>query len=378
MSFKNIANFFGLPIASGTIAAIVLLLIFPRLNEPEIRENSLLPSDPLSPSGHWIGPTSYSDAVARAAPSVVNIWTQKKVKNRTHPLFNDPNFKRLYNSSQATTRFQTSLGSGVIVSPEGFILTNLHVIEGAQEIRIQMQDGREAQAQIIGSDYDTDLAVLKVELDNLKPISLGNYMSAKVGDIVLAIGNHSVGRTVTQGIISAKGRRYGLGTGADMIQTDAAINPGNSGGALVDAFGNLLGINRMTLSENQATGISFAIPVDTAITALNDIIEHGSVVRGWLGFSVELIIREQLSPQGLVRFPVLLVTGVAPNGPAELSGLRAGDLITKFNDRPSTDESYVHRLSSKLKPDDNVKIEVIRNNELATLNATASTEPEQP
>jgi serine protease DegS len=377
LSVKNIIRFAGWPIISGIIAAVILLALFPRLNEPEIRENSLLSNDFLTPSSgsEWSGPTSYATAVSRAAPSVVNIYTNKQVTSRTHPLFSDPNFQRLYNTSQIGTYTITSLGSGVIVSEEGFILTNHHVIIGAQAIKVQLQDGRIADVKIVGADYLTDLAVLKIELDDLHPISLGNYLSAKVGDVVLAIGNHNVGRTVTQGIISAKGQRLNLDTSADMIQTDAAINPGNSGGALIDAYGNLIGINRSI--QEKATGISFAIPVDTAINALNDIITHGQVVRGWLGFNTDLVIHEQTSLEGSKRFPVLLVTATHPQSPAADAGLRIGDLITHFNGRAATDEAYMRRLSAEIKPKDKVKISVLRRNEIRDIDVIAETAPDQ-
>jgi len=375
LSFNKLIRFAGWPVVSGIIAAIILLVIFPRLNEPEIREDGLLSNESLTPSSEWNGSASYAKAVSRAAPSVVNIYTNKQVKNRSHPLVNDLNFRRLYNTSRTGTHTITSLGSGVIVSEEGLILTNLHVINGSQEIKVQLQDGRIAEVKVIGADYVTDLAVLKVELENIQPISRGNYASTKVGDVVLAIGNHNVGRTVTQGIISAKGQRLNLDTSADMIQTDAAINLGNSGGALIDAYGNLIGINRSI--QERATGISFAIPIDTAISVLNDIIKHGRVVRGWLGFNSELVFHEQLSSDGPRRLPVLLVTATHPQSPAAAAGLRMGDLITHFNDRLATDEAYIRRLSSEMKPNDNVKINVLRNNEIHNIEVTAVSAPDQ-
>lgn len=278
---------------------------------------------------------------------------------------------------------QSALGSGVIVSEDGYILTNNHVISGAEEITVLLRDGREARAILIGTDRESDLAVLKITLDNLTAIRVGTPGNAQVGDVVLAIGNpFGVGQTVTQGIISATGRD-GLTVGlsefeSNFIQTDAAINPGNSGGALTDAYGNLLGINTAIINKARGStpiGIGFAIPADTAMKVLQDIVELGHVVRGWLGIEAQ-----QLSPKLAQSFNLdftngVIITAIYNNGPAHLAGLRAGDVITRINQQPVGDGRNSMIQISQSKPGDSVAIEVLRNGKIQIIQATVGTKP---
>lgn len=245
------------------------------------------------PSGNQHS-SSFSAAVNRAAPAVVNISTRKKIQQERHPLFDDPLFRHFFNSADVPKqqRMSSALGSGVIINKSGYLLTNHHVIESAEEIFVSTYDGRNYRAEIVGSDQATDLAVLKIPSASLQAITLGEPQQARIGDVVLAIGNpFNIGQTVTQGIISATGR-YGLGLNdyENFIQTDAAINPGNSGGALIDINGNLLGINTAILNRDNSgssTGIGFAIPSDLAVNIMNDIITSGEAIRGWLGIEAQ-------------------------------------------------------------------------------------------
>ncbi|WP_082353961.1 trypsin-like peptidase domain-containing protein [Marinagarivorans algicola] len=330
-------------------------------------------------------PASYAQAVQHAAHAVVNIYTRKKFTNERRPLFNDPLFRHFFNNADSSRqeRMQSALGSGVIVTQSGYLLTNNHVIQGADEIVVQLQDGRDAQADLIGIDKENDLAVLKIALDQLTAISI-NERPLMVGDVVLAVGNpFGMGQTVTQGIISAVGR-YGLGinTFENFIQTDAAINPGNSGGALIDAYGNLVGINTAMLDrigENNLNGIGLAIPAETALQSLSDIIEFGRVVRGWLGVTAQPITPQLASRYRLPSPHGLLVTGVYKNGPAHIAGLTPGDIIIKVNDQKVNNGlSGSLRSMQEVKesrPGEEVKLEVYRNNTPLTITAVLSINP---
>ena len=340
-------------------------------------------------SGGWQGPVSYSQAVQKAAPAVVNIYTRKKLQRARHPLFDDPLFRHFFNSADTSRqeRMQSALGSGVIVTETGYLLTNNHVIQGADEIVVQLQDGREAQADLIGIDKENDLAVLKINLDQLTAITTTAHQNSRVGDVVLAIGNpFGMGQTVTQGIVSAVGR-YGLGINdfENFIQTDAAINPGNSGGALIDTSGNLVGINSAILDRignNNLNGIGLAIPAETAMQSLNDIIEFGRVVRGWLG-----VAATEISPQVASRYRLpstngLLVTGIYSGGPAHKAGLEPGDFITKVNN-----QKVMSGLNGGLRsmqavkesrPGEEIVLEVFRNGQTLTITAVTSVSPTTP
>lgn len=373
-------NDFGWPILAGLLAATVAVLLFPQLTGQHFVTGGATESLSARDGSALAPVSSYAPAVRRAAPSVVNIYTRKKVPESKHPLLNDPFFRRFFNNNNVPQqqRMESSLGSGVIVSSDGFILTNHHVISGAEEILTLLHDGREANARVIGTDPETDLAVLKIDLDGLQPSIIGDLQHTEVGDIVLAIGNpFGVGQSVSQGIISAKGRKdLGLNTFENFIQTDAAINPGNSGGALVDLHGNLLGINSAILNENSSVGIGFAIPSDTAIKVLDDIIKNGRVIRGWLGVEAQRLAPQIAQRLGIEPPAALLITDVHVAGPAFQSGLKPGDVITHINGQRVGDGASGMNLIAQLSPGDPISLKVIRRDQHLTIAAIAGTRPQ--
>jgi len=283
---------------------------------------------------------SYADAVASSASSVVTIYTSKTVKEKPHPLLEDPIFSQFFGDQlerRQHSHSETNLGSGVIIDSEGYILTNQHVIDGADEILISLADGRGSQAVLIGEDKDTDIAILQIPMSGLNGIRVADSRSLRVGDVVLAIGNPlNVGQTVTMGIVSATGRnRIGLNTFENFIQTDAAINPGNSGGALVNARGELIGINTAIFSQTVgAQGIGFAIPISLALDIMQQIIEFGEVTRGWLGVEGTEISRRAALATGDPGLKGALIVGVFVNSPADMAGIRAGDIVVAVNGNP--------------------------------------------
>jgi len=325
------------------------------------------------------GPVSYADAVTLAAPAVVNLYTTKVINKPNHPLFEDPQFRRFFgDNSPKQKRMESSLGSGVIMSPEGYILTNNHVTSGADQIVVALKDGRETLARVIGSDPETDLAVLKIDLKNLPAITIGRSDSIRIGDVTLAIGNpFGVGQTVTMGIISATGRnQLGLNNYEDFIQTDAAINPGNSGGALVDANGNLTGINTAIFSKSGGSqGIGFAIPVKLAMEVMKSIIEHGQVIRGWLGIEVQPLTQELAESFGLSGRPGIVVAGIFRDGPAQKAGLQLGDVILSIDGEPAGDGRRSMNQVARIKPTDKVTIQVMRNGKELKLTAEIGLRP---
>ena len=373
-------QFLRWPVVFGLLTAIIILDYVPRLWNPQATN----PQTALHTAAPSRGPYSYADAVAVAAPAVVNIYTSKTVKPQLPAFLNDPAFRRFLdrNNIHQKERVQRSLGSGVIITPEGYLLTNNHVISGADEILVLLQDGREALAKLIGADPETDLAVLKIELDNIETIPIGDPSQARVGDVVLAIGNpYGFGQTVTQGIISATGR-YGLklSTYENFIQTDAAINPGNSGGALVDAEGRLLGINTAfyTTKSGGSQGIGLATPSDLAIRIMEDIIQYGKVIRGWLGIEVQALNPAYAQANKLPINNGIIVTGTYPGGPAERSGLRTGDIITYINGQPVGDGQAGMNYIAATRPNEEVSIDIIRDGNKMNLNATVGSRPDSP
>jgi serine protease DegQ len=320
-------------------------------------------------------PGSLSPAAKRAAPAVVSISIKQAITKNPHQ--NDPWFRFFYGDREEDDP-QGGLGSGVIVSPEGYILTNFHVIEGAQEIEVTLSDSRKATAKLIGADPDTDLAILRIQLDRLPVIALGNSDSLQVGDRVLAIGNpFGVGQTVTSGIVSALGRnQLGINTFENFIQTDAAINPGNSGGALVDVQGNLLGINTAIYSRSGGNmGIGFAIPVSTARQVLEGIVKDGQVTRGWLGVEPTEITPEMAETFGLKQTQGVIITGVLQDGPAAKAGIKPGDVLLRVagKDIQNVGELLTHIAS--LPPGQQVKVELARRNAAMTLDVTPAQRP---
>ncbi|MEH6543494.1 MAG: trypsin-like peptidase domain-containing protein [Porticoccaceae bacterium] len=379
MSFSKRANTIW-PIITGLLAAALILTISARVQQPAPEPQTIgSVIGNLAPVRTITKDTvSYSDAVQRAAPAVVNIYTRTLLPQRLHPLmFNDPLFQRYYNKSAQPQqqRMASSLGSGVILSDDGFILTNHHVVAGADEIIVLLYDGREAQAQLVGSDIETDLAVLRITLEKLSPIAIGNSSQTRVGDVVLAIGNpFGLGQSVSQGIISARGRNgLGLSTFENFLQTDAAINQGNSGGALIDAYGNLLGINSATLNESSSVGIGFAIPVKTVIKVLEDIVQYGKVIRGSLGIQAQQLSPEIARRIGLSPPNALIITHVQIGSPAHTAGLQPRDIITHINSRLVSDGAHAANLIADLKPGDPVRLRIVRDNQIIDLTAIAGT-----
>ncbi len=376
----RLLRYFGWPALFGLIIAAVVTAFFPQFigNDASAPQNSV--SQTIAPQATTDLVTSYAAAVRRAAPSVVNIYTRNRF---SHPLANDPVFLRFSGGSNMPQkqRMESSLGSGVIVDERGFILTNNHVVENAQQIVALLYDGREAVATVIGTDVDSDLAVLKIDLDQLTAIPRANDSSeakSEVGDIVLAIGNpFGIGQSVSQGIISATGRSgLSLNRYENYLQTDAAINPGNSGGALIDAYGNMVGINSATLNETSFVGIGFAIPSDMAIKVLDDIITHGRVIRGWLGVEVQPLAPRIAAQLELASPSALMITAVPIHGPAYNSGLQPGDIITHINGQAVSDGSSEINLIADLTPGDPIELRIIRKDIWMTIKAIAGIRPE--
>ena len=306
---------------------------------------------------------SFRNAAQRASPAVVSINTSKAPIN--HPQSNDPWF-RFFFGDQAQDQPQTGLGSGVIVSPAGYILTNNHVIEEADQIEVLLTDGRKSAAQVIGTDPETDLAILKVNLTDLPVITLGDSDALVIGDPVLAIGNpFGVGQTVTSGIVSALGRtQLGINTFENFIQTDAAINPGNSGGALVDTNGHLMGINTAIYSRSGGSmGIGFAIPTSTARSVMEAIVRDGQVTRGWIGVEPQDLGPELAESFGLPAGKGVIITGVLQNGPAAQAGIRPGDVITAVGDREVNSVAQLLSAVAALQPEQPATLQVVRKGE---------------
>ena len=321
---------------------------------------------------------SYRIASQRAMPAVVNIFTTKAAKRSPHPFDNDPFFRRFFGDNGTPDERQLSLGSGVIISPDGYILTNNHVIESADEIEVAFADGRKARGKLVGTDPETDLAVVKVELKNLPSITLAKLDNAKVGDVVLAIGNpFGVGQTVTMGIVSALGRNHlGINTFENFIQTDAAINPGNSGGALVDTDGHLLGINTAIYSRSGGSlGIGFAIPVTTVKTVMESIIRNGQVVRGWIGVEPQDITPELAESFGLQKSSGTIIAGVLKGGPADRAGVKPGDILLSVADKPVSDTVSMLNLVAQLTPGDKVPLTVLRKAQETRLDVVVGKRP---
>ena len=343
-----------------------------RLNQP-----TLINVAPESTSTTPVA--SYRAAAKKAMPAVVNIYTSKQVRTQRHPLEDDPVFRRFFgDQTPQQTQRVSSLGSGVIVSSEGYILTNHHVVVAADEIEVLLSDGRTAPAKIVGSDPETDLAVIRVALKNLPTITFGNAMKTEVGDIVLAIGNpFGVGQTVTMGIVSALGRTHlGINTFEDFIQTDAPINPGNSGGALVDIQGNLIGVNSAIFSKTGGSqGIGFAIPEHLAKKVMQQIIQHGEVVRGWLGVSMRDMNAETAQAFNLPNVGGTLVVGVLRNGPAERAGIQPGDILLGVNGKTLPDSAALLTYVAQLAPGTQAQVSLQRKTKLYTINASIAKRP---
>ncbi len=370
---------------SATVALGVLFII--ALFKPDLLrwqsqpQRLTIQQAPRAATTPLIPGESFAPAAEKVIPSVVNVFTQKQVRSPTHPALEDPVFRYFFGDRQdARPRQVSNLGSGVIVSSNGYLLTNQHVVEAADEIQVALADGRTVPARVVGTDPETDLAVLKIEATALPAITFAQAESLKVGDWVLAIGNpFGVGQTVTAGIVSALGRTHlGINTFENFIQTDAAINPGNSGGALVDAAGNLVGINSAIYSRTGGSqGIGFAIPVSIARQVMEQIIKSGSVTRGWIGVEIQDMTPELAESFRLKNPEGALIAGVLNGGPADAGGVRPGDILVAVNGKAVVDSASLLNLIADLKPGVNAQLRVARKQQLLDLKIKVGRRPLQ-
>lgn len=338
------------------------------------------PNPPIS----YPSAVSFSEAIGRAAPSVVSIHSTKAISKDTHPLMRDPFFRYFFGGElrgelrgELPPEMQTGIGSGVIVTQDGYVLTNNHVINEADEIVVKLSDGRTSKAKVVGADPETDLAVLKIGLKDLPAIGI-SQTEPRIGDLVFAIGNpYGVGQTVTQGIVSALQRQnLGISTYENFIQTDAAINPGNSGGALIDVNGNLIGINNAIYSRTGGfQGIGFAIPVSSVKEVMAELINQGHIVRGWLGISVGPLTPVERKSSNYPTGEGAVIVAVIRGGPAFNAGLRPGDIIVSLNNQSITDQHALMLSTSKLKPETTYPISVARNGQTLDFRIVAGKRP---
>ncbi|MEK8030131.1 Do family serine endopeptidase [Ideonella sp. DXS29W] len=318
-------------------------------------------------------------AARRAAPAIVSVTASKAPAAINDPRAQDPWFRFFFGQQPQRQEPQIGLGSGVIVSPEGYLLTNNHVVDGADDIQVRLSDGREAQAKLVGTDPESDVAVLKIELDRLPTVTLGNIEQLQVGDSVLAIGNpFNVGQTVTSGIVSALGRTgLGLSTFENFIQTDAAINPGNSGGALIDVNGNLIGINTAIYSRSGGSmGIGFAIPIDLARQVMEGLVRDGRVTRGWIGVQPRDLDPEFAQSFKLPVHEGVLITGVLQDGPASAAGMKPGDVVVRIGDKSVRNTAQLMNAVAALQPQSQAVIGVQRGDQALELKVTVAQRPQ--
>ena len=361
---KNLWLIFAQAVTLCLALLFVLRIFFPDFlnNEQAIVIKQVESGAKLSLTG------SYSYAAKKAMPAVVNIFTSKKVStNEDQKYLDDPSFRNFFGDQmddmENQSHLENSLGSGVIVSEQGLILTHNHVIAAADEIEVALADGRKMSAKVVGTDPDTDLALIKISANHLPAITFASSDRLNIGDVVLAIGNpFGVGQTVTQGIVSALGRNHlGINIFENFIQTDASINPGNSGGALIDTAGNLVGINSAIYSRNGGSmGIGFAIPAILARQVMEQIVTHGSVTRGWIGIEAQDITTELAESFKLKELQGALIAGVLKNSPADTAGLRAGDILLEIEGKPVLDSAGMLNLIAVLKPNQKANIKISR------------------
>jgi serine protease DegQ len=351
----------------GLAALFIINTLKPGLLPNAARNGVVTLYENLPSNSNTISTASFSTAAQKVMPAVVNIFTTNEIKNPNNAFMDDPRFRFFFGDQfeENAPQQASSLGSGVLVSHDGYILTNHHVVEAADQIEVALADGRKAKGHIIGSDPETDLAVIKIELGaDLPAITFGQSEQAQVGDIVLAVGNpFAVGQTVTMGIVSAVKRNHlGLNAFENFIQTDAAINPGNSGGALVDINGNLIGINSAIYSPNGGSlGIGFAIPVSTAKKIMEQIILTGSVTRGWIGVAVQEITPELAESFKLGKVQGVLISEVVRGGPADQAKVKAGDILTSVDNKPLVDSNAMLETIAALPPGKAVALKLLRN-----------------
>ena len=378
--FQRVSNGFAAVALGGAIVLGGSALAFTQKSKSESFNPPAVDERPIS--RELGGRTSFSPVVKKVTPGVVKVYTVTKVKNTA---FNGPGgdmedlFRRFFGDQFPGNRMprrnqemprQQGIGSGVIVTKDGYILTNNHVVDGADEVKVALQDGREFDAKVVGRDPKSDVAVIKIAADSLPAVSMADSDKVEVGDVVLAIGNpFGIGQTVTTGIVSATGRAGAVGLDyEDFIQTDAAINPGNSGGALVDAEGRLIGINTAILSRSGGNqGIGFAIPVNLARDVMGSLIKDGHVTRGYLGVMIQDVTPALAKEFKLKDAKGALVGDVTPKSPAEKAGMQSGDLILEFNGKKVTDSRHLKLEVAKAQPGDSVPVKILRNGDTETL-----------
>jgi len=363
-------------IATGLAAAFLVLVFKPDfLGEPQYS------SSPVMTWARQEGPVSYADAVQKTAPAVVNIFTTTLTRREAHPFFSDPLFRRFFGEelSQPRVEKRNNLGSGVIVNKNGYIITNHHVIENASEIRVVLRDGRSMAARVVGTDPETDLAVLQASGEDFPVAQLGRSEDLQIGDVVLAIGNgFGLGQTVTMGIVSALGRQsLGLTNYDNFIQTDAAINPGNSGGALINPYGDVIGINTAIYTKSGGSeGVGFAIPAQLVNKVFEQIRDKGRVVRGWIGVTTTQAVTPELAKAlGLGDAKGLLIAQILRNGPADKAGIKPGDVIQKVNGIEAKTARVMVDLVADIQPGEDVKIELTRDGDSQTVHVEVIERP---
>lgn len=353
MQLHKAVTLFVVSVAAGLAAAALLLFLRPDLFTP-----TSVPTAQPPARIHSQGPVSYADAVTRSAPSVVNIYAAKVRVERQGYRFDDPILQHFFGNiipERTQQKRETNLGSGVIITESGYVLTNYHIIKEATEIQVVLADGTSVPVIIIGADPETDLAVLKIEQRKVPAIPVGDASALRVGDVVLAIGNpFGVGQTVTQGIVSATGRsQLGINTYENFIQTDAAINPGNSGGALINAYGELVGINTAIFSRSGGSqGIGFAIPSDLAKDIMQQLIKHGRVIRSWLGISGQALTPRIAAALGINYAPGIIITRILEGGPGDQAGLRPGDVIEVVGETRPQDAQHMLDIIANHQPNE--------------------------
>lgn len=373
--------------AQTTTVGLALYFLVSVLQPDWIGQRAQVVEVPASPPAVSGEPTaaaaSYREAAAKALPSVVHVFTSQKIRPPKNPLFDDPLFRHFFGDRPEAETRSAGLGSGVIVSSDGYILTNYHVVEAADQIEVALNDGSTFRARVVGSDPETDLAVLRVspakaqEL-KLPAITFGRTEDVRVGDVVLAIGNpFGVGQTMTMGIVSALGRSHlGINTFENFIQTDAAINPGNSGGALVDTQGALIGINTAIYSRSGGSlGIGFAIPASTAKSVLEQIVQNGSVTRGWVGVEAQEITAELAESFGLPDADGALIAGVQRGSPADAAGIRPGDILLAIDGKAVKDPQAMLDLIAGQQPGSSIAFKLRRDKNLLDLRVKVGKRP---
>ena len=376
---RNLVRYFVQAAAFGLAVGVAITVLWPRARSP-IPTPALVA--PAAPSPVPAPPTanSFAPAVERAAPSVVNIYSTKVITRGYNPLLDDPVFRRFFGREPVPRqRLESSLGSGVLLDGDGYIVTNHHVIADADDIEVALRDGRSAHAKLIGSDSVTDLALLRIELTNLPAIALGDDRQVRIGDLVLAIGNpFGVGQTVTLGVVGAVGREApGISAVGDFIQTDAAINPGNSGGALINTRGELIGINTAIYSRSGGSeGIGFAVPANLVRQITEQLRAHGEVPRGWLGIELQELTPQLAGSLGLDQQSGALVAGVYRDSPAARAGVRPGDLLLAIDEHAFQRAREAATVLATLSRDQTVRLTVLRDGRRFEARATAIREPE--